>query len=261
MNHYETLTYVKKDSLVIITLNRPNEANGINSLMSSELAKASKVCDGDPMVKAVILTGNGRFFCAGGDVKTMAGLGEKTAAGIKNLADELHTAISTFSRMRAPVIVAVNGTAAGAGFSLAITGDMVIAAESASFTTAYTKIGLSPDGSSSYYLPRLVGIRKAQELMYTNRSLSADEALEWGIINKVVADQDLLPQAEKLAEHFVNGSADSNFAIKKLLLQTFGNGLETQMEIEGRYIAACAGSKNGLEGIKAFNEKRKPNFE
>ncbi len=261
MNHYETLTYEKKDSLVIVTLNRPGEANGLNSLMSFELAKAAKACEGDPTVKAVIVTGAGRFFCAGGDVKAMADFGAEASARIKCLADDLHSAISTFARMRAAVIVAVNGTAAGAGFSLAIAGDLVVASESASFTMAYTKVGLSPDGSSSYYLPRLVGIRKAQELMYTNRSLSADEALEWGLINKVVADQELLPQAENLAEYFVNGSIDSNSAIKKLLLQTFGNGLETQMEIEGRYISNCAGSSNGLEGIKAFSEKRKPNFE
>ena len=261
MIDYQTILFDKKGSRVTITLNRPEEANGMNSLLASELAKAARVCDSDPTVKVVILTAAGRFFCAGGDVKAMAGFGTETATNVKELADNLHSAISTLARMKAPVITAVNGTAAGAGFSLAITGDLVVAAESASFTMAYTKVGLSPDGSSSYYLPRLVGLRKTQELMFTNRMLTAEEALQWGLVTKVVADGELLAEAEKLAEHFINGSADSNAAIKKLLLQTYGNGLETQMEVEGRYIAACADSNNGLEGIKAFVDKRQPDFE
>lgn len=170
-------------------------------------------------------------------------------------------AISTFSRMRAPLIVAVNGIAAGAGFSLAMSGDLVIASESASFTMSYTGVGLSPDGSSSDFLPRLIGLRKTQELMFTNRKLGAQEALDWGLINRIAPQPVLLEEAMQLADIFVRGASDSNAFVKELLLATFGNGLETQMEIEGRYIAQCAGSRNGRDGIQAFTQKHPPRFE
>ena len=156
MHTYETLTFENKDHLAVITLYRPAEANGLNTALASELTIAAQACADDPSVKAVIVTGQGNFFCAGGDVKEMSTYGDHTAAGLKHLADNLHRALATFARMPAPVIMAVNGTAAGGGFSLAISGDLVIASESANLTMAYTKLGLSPDGGSSYYLPRLV---------------------------------------------------------------------------------------------------------
>lgn len=257
---YRTLTYSCSDGLARITLNRPKEANTINFAMASELSEVARVVDADATVKAIVLTGSGRFFCAGGDVLEMSQSEDTQASALKRLADELHRAISTFARMRAPLIIAVNGTAAGAGFSMVATGDYVIASDAASFTMAYSNVGLSPDGSSSYYLPRLIGMRRTQDLMYTNRVLSAEEALDWGVVNQVVAADDLDQAANKVAEQFVRASSDSLSAIKKLLLCTFNNSLETQMEIEGRYIAACADGENGREGIKAFTEKRKPNF-
>lgn len=242
-----------------ITIDRPEAANGLNNALATELATAAARCDGDPSVKAVVLTGAGRFFCAGGDLKAM-GQHQNDPQYLKRVADDLHRAISTFSRMEAPLIVAVNGVAAGAGFSLAVMGDLVVAASSSSFTMAYTRAGLSPDGSASYFLPRLVGLRKAQELMFTNRKLSADEALDWGLINFVVPDAELQAKAEELAKTFVDGARKSNAIVKKLLLSTFGNGLEEQMEIEGRLITECVGSKDGQEGIAAFLGKRPAKF-
>ncbi len=150
--------------------------------MTRELAAVAALCD-VPEVKAVVLTGAGRFFCAGGDLKAMAASPLGAGPFVKGIADDLHRAISTFARMDAVLITAVNGVAAGAGFSLAVAGDLVLAADNASFTMAYTRAGLSPDGSSSYYLPRLVGVRRAQELMLTNRTLTAAEAADWGLIN------------------------------------------------------------------------------
>ena len=240
---------------------RPDAANGLNTALASELVIAAQACADDPSVKAVIVTGHGRFFSAGGDVKEMSTYGDHMAAGLKHLADNLHKALATFARMSAPVIMAVNGMAAGAGFSLAVSGDLVLASESANFTMAYTKVGLSPDGGSSYYLPRLIGMRRAQELMFTNRVLSASEALEWGLINRVVPDDALLDSARELAAPFVTGATGANAAIKKLLMMTFNNGLETQLEIESEYIARCAGSKDGQEGIQSFVGKRPPAFE
>jgi 2-(1,2-epoxy-1,2-dihydrophenyl)acetyl-CoA isomerase len=255
---YDTITVERSGAVARITLNRPDAANGMNDTMTRELADAARRCDGAG-TKAVVLTGAGRFFCAGGDLKAFAAAPSR-GRFIKGVADDLHRAISTFARMDAVLITAVNGTAAGAGFSIAVTGDLVLAAESASFTMAYTKVGLSPDGSSSYYLPRLVGIRRAQELMLTNRTLSAAEAREWGLVTEVVADAALADRATALAEQMASGSAGSNGAVKTLLLSSLKNSLEEQMEAEGRFIAAQADSADGREGVDAFLAKRRAEF-
>jgi len=176
------------------------------------------------------------------------------------VADDLHRAISTFARMDAVLITSVNGVAAGAGFSLAVTGDLVLSAESASFTMAYTRAGLSPDGSSSYFLPRLIGITKTKELMLTNRTLSAQEASQWGLVTEVVPDAELTARADKLAEQMASTARGSNGGVKALMLATFSSGLEEQMELEGRLIAALADSADGREGIDAFLAKRKAEF-
>lgn len=261
MKYFETIKYEKTDRIVRISLNRPNTANGFDAILASELASAATLCDKDSQVKVVILTGEGKFFSAGGDLKAMSQYEGGAGSFVKELADDLHRAISTFARMDAPLIVAVNGVAAGAGFSLAIAGDLVVASDSASFTMAYSRAGLSPDGSSSFYLPRLVGVRKAQELMFTNKTLSATDALDWGLINYVVPASELDEKANELANFFSVGAKSSNAIIKKLLLSTFSHGLEEQMEIEGRFISQCADSSDGREGLNAFLNKRKPKFE
>lgn len=258
MTDYETLSFEQTGAVARITLNRPDAANGMNATMTRELADAAKRCD-TAATKVVVLTGSGRFFCAGGDLKDFSAA-EDRGAHIKGVADDLHRAISTFARMTAVVITAVNGTAAGAGFSLAVTGDLVLAAESASFTMAYTRVGLSPDGSASYYLPRLIGITKTKELMLTNRTLSAQEASQWGLVTEVVGDAELAARAADLADRMALTSAGSNGGVKQLLLGTFGNGLEEQMELEGRLIAARARSSDGREGVDAFLAKRKAEF-
>lgn len=255
---YEAITFEQSGAIARITLNRPDAANGMNDTTTRELADAARRCD-TPGTKVVLLAGSGRFFCAGGDLKSFS---TAPARGqyIKGVADDLHRAISSFARMDAVLITAVNGTAAGAGFSLAVTGDLVLAAESASFTMAYTKVGLSPDGSSSYYLPRLVGMRRAQELMLTNRTLSAAEAQDWGLVTEVVPDDHLAERAAKLAEQVAKGSAGSTGAVKSLLLSSLKNSLEEQMEAEGRLIAARADSADGREGVDAFLAKRRAEF-
>ncbi|MCZ0727968.1 enoyl-CoA hydratase/isomerase family protein [Mycolicibacterium iranicum] len=258
MTDYQTITLEQAGPVARITLNRPDAANGMNDTMTRELADAAARCD-TPATKVVVVTGAGRFFCAGGDLKDFAAAPSR-GRHIKGVADDLHRAIATFARMDAVVITAVNGTAAGAGFSLAVIGDLVLAAESASFTMAYTRVGLSPDGSSSYYLPRLVGIAKTKELMLTNRTLSADEAYRWGLVTEVVADAALAERADELAEKMAATAAGSNGGIKALLLGTFSNGLEEQMELEGRLIAQRAESADGREGVDAFLAKRKPEF-
>src|ERR1700755_1252524 len=230
----------------------------MNHTMTRELADAAKRCD-TGATKVVVLTGSGRFFCAGGDLKSFANAPNR-GQHIKRVANELHRAISSFSRMDAVLITAVNGTAAGAGFSIAVTGDLVLAAESASFTMAYTRVGLSPDGSSSYFLPRLIGITKTKELMLTNRTLSAQEASQWGLVTEVVPDDQLAARADALADQMVSTASGSNGSVKALMMSTFSSGLEEQLEYESRLIAQRANSADGREGVVAFMAKRAAEF-
>jgi 2-(1,2-epoxy-1,2-dihydrophenyl)acetyl-CoA isomerase len=256
---YQTIALEQSGPIARITLNRADAANAMNDSMTRELADAARRCD-HSAVKVVVLTGAGRFFSAGGDLRAMASSSSTAGQYVKTIADDLHRAISTFARMDAVLITAVNGVAAGAGFGLAVTGDLVLAAQSATFTMAYTAAGLSPDGSSSYYLPRLIGVRRTQELMLTNRRLSAGEALQWGLLTEVVDDAEWAVRVDAVARQIASGARQSASAVKKLVLMSFTNGLEEQMEIEGRLIAECADSADGNEGIDAFLQKRRPEF-
>ena len=259
MTDYETILLEQSGPIARITLNRADAANAMNDTMTRELADAARRCD-HGATKVVVLTGAGRFFSAGGDLRAIASSSSTAGHYVKTIADDLHRAISTFARMDAVLITAVNGVAAGAGFSLAVTGDLVLAAESATFTMAYTAAGLSPDGSSSYYLPRLIGVRRTQELMLTNRRLSAGEALQWGLLTEVVDDAELAARVDAVAQQIASGARQSASAVKKLVLMSFTSGLEEQMEWEGRLIAGCADSADGNEGIDAFLQKRRPEF-
>jgi 2-(1,2-epoxy-1,2-dihydrophenyl)acetyl-CoA isomerase len=158
------------------------------------------------------------------------------------------------------VIGAVNGTAAGAGFSLVMACDLAVAAESAVFTMAYTNAGLSPDGGSTFYMPRKIGDRRTRELMLTNRVLKAPEALTWGIVNDVVPDAEVLDRATKLAGRLAAGPTLAFGAVKNLLNGSFDQTLESQMELEARSIGEMSATADGQEGIRAFLEKRKPGF-
>src|SRR5262249_54233157 len=172
----------------------------------------------------------------------------------------LHAAISHFARMDAPLIGAVHGSAAGAGMSLACTCDFLLAGEAARFTMAYTRAGLTPDGSSTYFLSRLVGLRRALDLTLTSRVLSAHEALALGIVTRVVPDASVLAEAEKLARELAGGATRALGAAKRLLHSGWTESLETQMELESRAIAAIADTDDSHEGIAAFVEKRPPRF-
>ena len=256
----ETLDFSISNNIATITLNRPENANALNPIMAKELSNMAIECDENKDIRAVIIEGSGKMFCAGGDLKAFSDAGDSAPALIKQMAGDLHIAISRFSRMDAPTIAAVNGTAAGAGFSIAISVDVVISTKSAKFVMAYTNAGLSPDGSSTYFLPRRIGDRRARELMLTNRVLSAEEALDWGLINKIVDQKNLSTTTRELAEEFASGPTLAYGKVKNLLNASFDNGLETQMELETRGISDMARSSDGREGIQAFLNKRKPNF-
>jgi 2-(1,2-epoxy-1,2-dihydrophenyl)acetyl-CoA isomerase len=261
MSDFEYIEFDRQGAIATITLNRPQAANGLNTQLVSEFRQAAHLCDGDPELKVVILRATGdRFFCVGGDIKEMLAHGDAVGDALRSLADDLHAAIATLLRMKPVLIVAVNGVAGGAGLSLALIGDLVLAAESASFTMAYTRAGLSPDGGSTWLLPRLVGLRRAQELMLTNPTLDAAEAREFGIVTRVVPDDDLHAECERLAAEFAAGAGLANAYVRKLLLAGAGNDLETQLDLEAQLIAQCAASPDGREGIQAFVDKRQPRF-
>jgi 2-(1,2-epoxy-1,2-dihydrophenyl)acetyl-CoA isomerase len=258
---YSSLTFEVQDGVGLIRLDRPDDGNAIILEMAHELLAVATHCDEDPEIRAVVLTGNGKMFCAGGDLKVFAAQGEKVSLYIKETTQAFHAAISRFNWMDAPVVGAINGTAAGGGFSLALTTDVAIAAESARFTMAYTKIGLAPDGSSSYFLSRIVGLRRAKEMALLNPVLSARQAMEWGIINRVVADGQALSSALEIARQWAKGPTRSFGETKRLILSGATESLESQMERESRAIAAMVGSADGHEGLAAFIAKRSPFFQ
>jgi 2-(1,2-epoxy-1,2-dihydrophenyl)acetyl-CoA isomerase len=257
---FENLTFDVKDGLARLTFNRPHAANSFNLGMIREFLEAATICSKDSKLRAVLLAGSGRFFSAGGDLKSFATAGDQVSESVAEVAGMLHAAISKFARMNAPIVAAVNGAAAGAGMSVVCMADIALAAESATFTMAYTAAGLAPDGSSTYFLPRIVGLRRARELMLTNRRLSAAEAHAWGIVERVVPDDDLMAEAEKLARTLASGPTLAFGEVKKLLLASQTAQLEDQLDAETRAIASMAVTSDGREGVAAFREKRRPNF-
>jgi len=257
---FETLHFEVVDSVATVTLDRPDQLNALNPRMADELFDVAVRCDLENDIRAVVITATGSAFMAGGDLATFAAAGDQRSELITRMATRLHGAISHFNRMDSPVIAAVNGVAAGAGMSLALSLDLAIAAQSARFVMAYTRIGLTPDGASSYFLPRLVGLRRAQELVLTNRELTAAEALSWGIVNDVVPDDELAARVGQLARNLACGATRSLGPAKRLMREGWNQTLESQMEVEGREIAASSIRPDGAEGITAFLEKRTPRF-
>jgi 2-(1,2-epoxy-1,2-dihydrophenyl)acetyl-CoA isomerase len=257
---FENLTFEVQDGLARLTLNRPKAANSFNIDLVREFLEVATICTDDSSIRAVLLTGTGRFFCAGGDLKNFAAAGDDVPKMVAETAETLHAAIAKFARMNAPIVAAVNGPAAGAGMSLVCMTDIALAAESAFFNMAYTAAGLAPDGSSTYFLPRIVGIRRAKELMLTNRTLSAAEARDWGIVERVVPDDELMDEAEKLAMTLASGPTLAFGAVKKLLLASANAQLEDQLDAETQAIASMSMASDGREGVAAFREKRQPNF-
>lgn len=257
---YKQLTLERTNQIATITLNRPDAFNAFGKTLGREIFDAAIEVDEDPDVRCVVITGAGKAFCAGGDVKDFVDNLDRIGAHVKELATYLHGAISRLSRSDKPVICAVNGIAAGGGFSLALCGDIVVAAESARFTMAYSKIGATPDGSSSYFLPRLVGLRKALELYLTNRVLSAKEALAWGLVTRVVPDADFRGAVDTLARELAQGPTKAYGGAKRLFHQSTWESLETQMELETQAIANSGRTADFKQGVTAFASKKTPTF-
>jgi len=258
---YDCLNFERAAGIATITLRRPASFNALDLQMSRELLDVANICSTDPAVRCVVLTGDGdKAFCAGGDVPGFVAAGDAVQRLIQDMTTNLHMAISRFAWMRAPVIAAVNGVAAGAGLSIMAFCDLAIAADTARFTSAYTRIGLTPDGSSTFFLSHLIGRRRAMELYFTNRTLSAAEALDWGLVNRVVPAADLAGEVAALARQLADGPTEAHGGIKRMLNLAATNSLETQMEVETRMIVDMAITEDGREGVRAFVGKRRATF-
>ncbi len=261
---YETLKFEKEESLATITFNRPESLNAFNLKQGKELSDALEICANDTEIRAVIITGAGRAFHAGGDINSMKEQLEKDPENpqliFKTLLSYAHNVVSAIRRLEKPVIAMVNGVAAGIGFSFAIACDIVFASEKAKFTQAYVKLGLTPDGASTFFLPRLVGPLKANELIFSGDIISADEALKLGLINRIFPENELESVTKEFAKRLANGPTFAIGKAKQLVNRSLMENLETQMENEEQVIIACSRTEDFKEGVAAFFEKRKPNF-
>jgi len=247
------------DGVARIILDRPGVANAFDVALASAFHDAvDEVVDAEG-VRAVLITGAGERFCGGGDVRAFAEADELGAV-LEEVLSYLHPAVSYLAELPAPVVAAVQGSAAGAGLALVAGADLVLAEASARFVLAYTAIGLVPDGGSTWYLPRVVGTRRALELALTNRVLSADEACEWGLVTRVVADGTLGAEADALVATLAAGPTRAFAATKRLLRASLSMSLESQLTHEATEMVVAGESDDGLEGVTAFVEKRAPTF-
>ena len=249
-----------EDGIGRILLDRPEAGNAIDLSLAKALLAAAIRCETDPSVRCIVLTGKGRLFCAGGDVQLLAGAGERRPEVLSELISVFHAAVQRLARASKPVVTLVNGPAAGAGFSLALLGDVVIAARSAHFTAAYGAIGLTADGGLSCLLPRLVGLRKAQDIMLTNRRIKAVEAEAIGLATWIVDDESLGQEGGRVAKALADGPVAALSATRALLYDGFGASLETQLDRELRSMVTAGGAAECEEGLAALIEKRDPNF-
>lgn len=250
----------RRGPIAYLTLNRPSIGNAIDVPMARALLDATTKVEDDNGVRCVVVRGHGRMFCVGGDVTQLHAAGEALPALLEDILSYLHSAIRRLARMKKPVITAVHGPAAGAGVGLAAVGDIVLAEPAAHFTMAYSKIGLSPDGGVTWLLPRLIGLRRAQELALTNRRVSAAEAAAMGLITRVVAEGTLVHEVDALAEELARSALGALGRIKSLLLASADAALEAQLDAEGGHIVRQGTTIEGRIGVAAFVERRKPDF-
>ena len=255
----ETVLYEVSDGVATITLNRPDALNSTNDQLYRELNGLIKTVAEDADVGCVILTGAGRGFCAGADVKSM-NPDMKPLARRQRHRGILRDVLYPLVNLEKPVIAAVNGPAVGAGFNIALAADILIASEAAMFSQIFTRLGLVPDLGGLYFLTRVVGLNKAKELCFTARKISAAEAYGLGIVNRVVPAVDLMAEARKLAIEIAAGPATALAMIKNLLNKSSTSTIEQMLEYESYAQTIAYITPEHAEGVLAFREKRAPNF-
>ena len=247
----------RQDGVLVLTLNRPEKLNAITGELLDALYAALKEGEEDREVRALLLTGAGRAFSAGQDLTEFGDRKPDYEAHLRRY----NRVVEALSGLEKPLVVAVNGVAAGAGMSLALWGDLRLAAVGASFTTAFVRIGLVPDSGLSFLLPRLVGLAKAQELLLLSPRLSAEEALALGLVHRVVPAEKLMEEALSLAKELAQGPTRAYALTKKLLLETYRLSLTEALALEAVLPGQAGQTQDHEEGVRAFREKRPPRFQ
>ncbi|MCX7606617.1 MAG: enoyl-CoA hydratase-related protein [Bacteroidia bacterium] len=255
---YETLLYEIRDAIAYITLNRPDRFNAFNEKMSAEILSALKEVRKDKGVRAVVVRGAGKAFCSGQDLKDILGVKRSLGDSVEKRYNPMVQAIHELEK---PIIASVNGVAAGAGAGLALACDYILAAQSASFVIAFVNVGLSLDTATSFHLVRTIGLKRAFALATLGDRLSAETALEWGLINEVVPDEKLEEATHAIALRYASQAPKAVGYIKKLLLRSFERSYEEALRYELYYQELAGRTEDYQEGIQAFVEKRKPNFQ
>ena len=250
----------QRGPILQVFLNRPEAYNALDLDMMEGLAETLSRAAMDDSIQGVLISGKGKAFCAGGDLKWISQQAEEAGSVLYRLAPQFHVSIVAIRRMEKPVVAAVNGIAAGGGFSLALACDFRVMGESAVLRQAYTSSGLSIDGGGSFALPRLVGLARAMEIMAFDPPISSAKALEWGLVTQVVPDDEVVSRSLEMLEGLTRASLHSFAWSKKLMTNSLNHSLETQLELERKGISDCAAHPDGQEGIRAFVEKRKPVF-
>lgn len=256
----DSVLYEVADGVATITFNRPQVMNALDPEMIRRLRAASEQVERDPAVRAAVIRGAGPAFLAGGDVALFRANLPRAPEMVRDGAAELHHAVLALRRAPKPVLASVHGAVAGAGVSLMAAADLAIAAEGTKFTLAYSRIGTSPDGGATHFLPRLAGARKALELMLLSDTFDARAALGLGLVNWVVGDEQLAAETGNLARRLAQGATAAFGEIKRLVNQSHDQPLAAQLDAEMEAFARCAATRDFAEGVTAFVEKRKPNF-
>ncbi len=253
-----TLQLSQKDHLGIITFNRPDVFNSFNKELALALQQALTDYANDSSIRAIMITGNGKAFCAGQDLQEAVA---DNGLGIEQIVDEHYNPlVKQLRTIEKPIIAAVNGVAAGAGANIALACDVVVATQSSAFIQAFSKIGLVPDSGGTFMLPRIIGFGKASALMMLGDKVSAEEAEKMGMIYKVVVDDEFVAEAEAIAQKLANMPTKGLAYTKHLLNQSFTNNLNDQLELEKEWQHKATLTKDHNEGVNAFIEKRKPTF-
>ncbi len=257
----ELIKIAEDDRIVTITLNRPERLNALAGHMRRDLAEALEEAGSDPHVRVVILAGEGRAFCAGGDVHFMAELVERNhAEEFARLLGAARRVILAIRQMTKPVIASIEGACAGAGFNLALACDLRIASSTATFSQSFVKLGFHPDWGGSYFLPRMVPSNIACEMFFLGDAIDAQKALQLGLVNRVVAPEELENETRKLAERLREGPAVSITAAKHAVYASEHDTLEQMLQYEVDAQLRCFQSEDGREGVRAFLAKRPPRF-
>jgi 2-(1,2-epoxy-1,2-dihydrophenyl)acetyl-CoA isomerase len=260
----QTVNLRRDGAAATIELNRPEALNAWNGPLGAELLAAVREVAEDDGVRVVVITGAGRAFSSGADLKDVSSREERTADGHPNLqkvlTERYHPIITGLRQLPKPVVAAVNGPAVGIGLSLALAADLIVAAESAYFVLAFVNIGLVPDGGSSLLVPTRVGFARAMEMSMLGERVTAAQALEWGLVNRVVADDDFAGEVAALRDRLAAGPTRSYAGAKRQLNAWLYARMDEQLELEAEVQQEMAGSPDFYEGVAAFIEKRRPTF-